>query len=250
MEDLPPYRLCYRCGARLGIPTETEDLGNLYCPHCGASQLSLPEYLRAEELVPVAGAQTTSRTPPPRPRSGDWPIDWRSALLAGAVVAGIAAALTVGGVVSGVLSLLSFLWIVSGGVVALSLYSKQRPTGRMDGRIGARIGLVTGLLVISAVALSLATAGVVARFGLHRMGEFDATLVEFSDTMQTQMAGRLAQDKQPADTAEKVVGMIHSAEVRAGTAIAYLGFLGGLVVVLSAGGGGLAGALRSRRQAR
>ncbi|ADW70514.1 zinc ribbon domain-containing protein [Granulicella tundricola] len=235
---------CHRCGGELAAHAVTDESG-LFCPHCGAPQILLPEYMRPEPVPePLAVTPTTGTIPPPLPQA----IDWRNALICGGAVALVAAVLTVLGVISSFASLINFVWVVSGGVATVAVYQKRRPDALMNGRVGARIGLTAGLMLIVAIGLALATSGVVARFGLHRMASFDAQVAESVQTMQVQMQASMEEQKQSRDVQEKVIGMVNSPEVRAGIAVVYLGLLGAIVVLLGMGGGAFAGMLGARRQ--
>lgn len=235
---------CHRCGGELAPHAVTDESG-LFCPHCGAPQILLPEYMRPEPVPePLAITATTGAVPPPLPQV----IDWRNALICGAAVAIVAAVLTGIGVISSFASLINFVWVISGGVMAVALYQKRRADVLMNGRVGARIGLTAGLMVIVAIGLALSVAGVAARFGLHRMGGFDAQVAEAAQTMQTQMQASMQEQKQSREVQDKVIGMVNSPEVRAGVAVVYLGLLGGIVVLLGMGGGAFAGMLRAKRQ--
>jgi hypothetical protein len=246
MNDFLTSGFCHRCGGELAPHAVTDESG-LFCPHCGAPQILLPDYLRPEPVVAEESAEvvaTTGTMPPPLPQT----IDWKAALLCAGIVALIAAGLTAAGVVSSVASLMNFVWVTSGGVVAVSLYQRQRATARMSARVGARIGIVAGLLMVTAMGIALATAGVVARFGLKRMDGFDTQVKEAAQTMQTQMTASMQEQKQSQEIQDKVIGLVNSPEVRAGVAVVYLGILGGILVLFGAGGGAFAGMLGARRQ--
>jgi hypothetical protein len=225
------------------------DESGLFCPHCGAPQILLPEHMRPEPVA-VAPAletfsgETTGTAAPPLPRS----IDWRVAMPCGALVAVVGAILTAVGIVSAVASLIGFVWVLSGGVIALSIYQKQRPEARMNARLGLRIGAMSGVLTAAALGIALGSAGMVSRFGVHRMAAFDAQIAEATAVMQTQMSAKLAEQKQPQEIQVKVAGLVSSEEVRSGIILGYLAFLGAIVLALSAGGGAFAGMLGTRRQ--
>src|SRR5580693_7195839 len=68
-----------------------------------------------------------------------------------------------------VVSPLTWLWTISGSMITLALYQKRKPLAWMDASIGARIGVVVGLALVSCLAIAMAGAGLVARFGLHNM---------------------------------------------------------------------------------
>jgi predicted RNA-binding Zn-ribbon protein involved in translation (DUF1610 family) len=230
---------CHRCGAEL--PTrEWAGEGGFFCPHCGAPQILLPEHMRMEQPEAEAAAATSTVVPPPLPRE----VHWRTALRYGALVAVVGGVLTGLGMVSGVASFFGFLWVVSGGVIVLGFYQKQKPAARMSVGVGFRIGVVTGLLMTAALAVALGSAGVVARFGVHRMTEFDAQVQGF----EGQMTERMRDQKQSAEVQAEAQRLMGSVEVRGGVAVVYLGLLGGVLVLVSAGGGAFAGMVGTRRQ--
>ncbi len=229
---------CHRCGAELPAREWAGD-GGFFCPHCGAPQILLPEHMRTEvaESEPAAMSVTL---PPPIPKE----IHWRTAIRYGALVALVGGVLTGVGTVSGFLSFLGFLWVVSGGVIAMGFYQKHKPAAKMNVRVGFRIGVVTGLMMTAALAIALAAAGAVARFGLHRMADFDGQLVSF----QAQMKEKMQEQQQSPEVTAEAVKLMDSAEVRGGVAVVYLGMLGGILLLVSAGGGAFAGMLGTRRQ--
>ena len=233
---------CHRCGSELAA-REWAGEGGFFCPHCGAPQILLPEHMRAEnspEPTAATVAGTSGVLAPPTPRE----IHWRTAIRYGALVAAIGGVLCGAGVVSSLASFLGFLWVVSGGVIALAFYQKHKPAAKMNVRVGFRIGVATGVMMTAALALALATAGVVARFGLHRMSEVDSQMVAF----QTQMMEKMQEQKQNPEVQAEAIKLLRSPEVRGGVAVVYLGVLGAVLLVLSAGGGAFAGMLRSRQQ--
>lgn len=239
---------CHRCGAELvraGMLHGTGEGESLFCTHCGAPQLVLPDYMRVGEPE-VAGGATTAVAPPPA-SAAESETDWRAALGCGAVVAGVGALLTAGGMVYDVLSLMSFVWVSSGAVIAISLYRKRRPAAAMDLRVGFRMGIAVGLMMLAGMAVALGTVGVVARFGVHRMGGYDAQVATATKAWQAQVGAKLDEGKQTPEIRANALGMVNSEEVRAGVALMTFGFVGGLVLALSAGGGAFAGMLSTRR---
>ncbi len=87
--------------------------------------------------------------------------------------------------------LLCLVWILSASMTTLALYQRRRPVARMNARIGARIGLTTGLLLIASLGITFAIAGVVARFGLHNMSQFDAEIAQRWNEIRTAMVAKL-----------------------------------------------------------
>jgi len=243
---------CHRCHGELPPAApgnkQSSDDAMLFCPRCSAPQILLPEHMRIDPDGDAAShGRTTGATPPPRPFPGDSrqvpsQIDWRAALSVAGVVALVGAVLAVLGIRSGAASTFDVFWLLSGAVIALGMYVRTRPLARIDARIGARIGLVTGMLSISAVIVALATAGVIARFGLHRMGFFDTALAQQFAAIALQM-----QQNQSADMKAKVIGLMSSEEIRGGLALFYVGFLSALLLLLSAAGGAFAGMMRGGR---
>lgn len=246
--------LCHRCHGELPLSApgtqgnESVEERALYCPHCGAPQLRLPDYMRQETDVSVDDDSTTvstGRTPPPHPRG----VEWRAALTSAAIVSLVAAVLVVVGLKVPFASFLSTVWVIGAAVVAMTIYARRSPTAWMDGRIGLRVGLATGVMMLGAIAVALAITGVVMRFGLHRMGDFDANVSQQMSVMQQQLGERMADQQQPAGFRAHMLGFLGSPEVRGGLAIFYLATFDALILVFAAGGGAFAGMMRSARRA-
>jgi predicted RNA-binding Zn-ribbon protein involved in translation (DUF1610 family) len=231
---------CHRCGAELPAREWAGD-GGFFCPQCGAPQILLPEEMRIEIPEPSLLQESTGHLPPPLVRA----VHWRTAIRYAALVAAVGAGLTALGTVSNFASFLSFLWIVSAGVITLGFYRKQKPAGRMSVGVGFRIGIVTGVLMTTALAAVFAGAGVVSRFGLHRMGGFDAQV----QVLEGQMTERMQDQQQSPEVMAEAKRMMQSAEVRGGVAVVYLGVMGAMLMAFSAGGGAFAGMLGTRRRA-
>jgi hypothetical protein len=216
---------CHRCGEELvsgnGAPP--------FCPHCGAPQIYLSE---AAEADSTAAENSTGVLPPPPPQQ----VEWRTAILCAILVALVAAALSIVSTKVPAFSFVSWLWTVSASVVALGIYQRRKPQARMDAAVGARIGVVVGLTLITSIGITMATAGLVARFGLHNMATFDAEL-------RSQIDKAAAANPQPAG----VMRFIYSPEFRAGMMLAGFSILAGLVMLMSTVGGAVGGLLRTRR---
>jgi hypothetical protein len=176
--------------------------------------------------------ESTGILPPPRPRH----VEWKTAILCAAAVATVAAALSLIAARVPALSAISWLWTISGAAIALGLYQRRKPQAWMDAGVGARIGVVAGLALVAAIAASMAVAGLVARFGLHSMGPFDAEL-------RAQIDKAAAMNPQPVEA----MRYVKSPEFRAGIMLGGFAMLGGFVMVLSTVGGALSGMLRTRR---
>ena len=138
------------------------------------------------------------------------------------------------------LSPVSFLWIVSAAWIALGLYQRRRPAAWMDVGVGARIGVVVGVCLTLELGTAMAGAGLVARFGLHAMGSFDAQMAA-----QVQRAIQQSSTPIPAE----MMGLLGSPEFRGAMFLAGLAFVSAGLVVLCTLGGAFAGLLRMRRGA-
>jgi hypothetical protein len=258
------HELCHRCHRELpsrgvGDPHSDENV-LLFCARCGAPQILLPEHMRVEE----DGAQTdvlstTGTTPPPRPAGSDdsasGRIDWRAALPVAALIALAGMVLALAGMKWAGVQAMSVLWTMSGAVTALGLYARRRPLARVDGRVGLRIGVATGLLMVVAVAVGMAATGVVARYGLHAMGNFDSQRLQESQAAQQHWIAWMHQQNQDKELEDRYVAIMNSPlvtspEVRAGSALASMGFYACLILLLSAGGGAFAGMIRGAGAAR
>ena len=218
------HELCHRCGEEL----VSEDNAS-FCPHCGAPQIYLSE---AEATESAKAALSTGVLPPPPPQM----VEWKTAVLCAALVAVVAAVLSAISTKVPAFSFISWLWTVSASVVALGIYQRRRPQARMDAGVGARIGVVVGITLIASIGLTMAVAGLVARYRLHSMGNFDAEL-------RAQIEKAATASPQPAE----VMRYIYSPEFKAGIMLAGFTMLAGVVMVLSTIGGAVGGLLRTRR---
>jgi len=249
---------CHRCHGELpdrAAANPYDDEGALlFCPRCGAPQILLPDHMRVE-AAEVRPANSTGAMPPPRPAAAAGTVaagqvDWRAALAAGALVAGVGAVLELIGLKSNAASFLSVLWTMGGAVIALGLYARHRPRAWMDARVGLRVGVATGLVLVAAMGIALAATGVVMRYGTHSLASFDSEVAANFELMRQQLVVRMQEQQQPAQVQQKILGFMGSQEVRAGLAVFYMGLLGGVVVLISAGGGAFAGMMRTSQSPR
>jgi hypothetical protein len=215
---------CHRCDGEL----VSADGASPFCPHCGAPQIYLSEAAEADS----AAESSTGILPPPAPQL----VEWRTAILCAVLVAVVAAVLSVLSTKIPAFSFVSWLWTVSASVVALGLYQRRRPEARMDAVVGARIGIVVGLTLITSIGITMAIAGLVARFGLHNMASFDVELL-------AQINKAASANPQPAE----VMRYIYSPEFKAGMMLAGFSMLAGLIMVMSTVGGAVGGLMRTRR---
>lgn len=219
------HEFCHRCGGELVFG----DNASPFCPHCGAPQIYLPESVAVDATL---SDNSTGVLPPPPPQQ----VEWKTAILSAILVALIASVLSALSTRLPVFSFLSWLWTVSASVIALGIYQKRKPQARMDAIVGARIGIVVGVMLIATIGLTMAAAGVIARFGLHAMGNFDTEL-------RAQIAKAAAANPQPPD----VTRYLYSPEFKAGIMLAGFSMLSGLIMLFSTLGGAVGGLLRTRR---
>jgi hypothetical protein len=204
-----------------------------FCPHCGAPQIYLQDY---ENQNVGAETDTTGAIPPPRPQH----VEWKTAIRCAALVAGVAAGLSLVSQRVQVVSLLSMLWTISGSMITLALYQRRRPLAWMDAGVGARIGLVVGLALVACLGVAWGIGGLVARYGLHSLGAFDADLTRtIHDAFEKTVA--------MAPQTPEAKGFWFSPEFRAGMMLLGFGMVSTFLLILSAVGGALGGFVRMRR---
>jgi len=233
---------CHRCGGEL--PERSGE--SPFCPQCGSPQLSLSLENQSVETggEPVeraadamdGAANKTGALPSASPRQ----VEWKTAIRCAVAVAGVAAVLSLAAMRVDALTFVSSVWIMCASVITLGFYQRRRPAAWMDVRVGARIGVVVGVCLALELGVALAGAGLVARFGLHAMGSFDAQIAA-----QVQKAIQQSSTPVPAE----MIGLMGSPEFRGGMILAGFAFLAaGLVVLSTLGGafGGLLGMLRMR----
>ena len=224
------HKFCHRCGGELSVG----DGEVSFCAHCGAPQIYLIDY---GETSAAGEESTTGTLPPPHPRG----VEWKTAIRCAALVALIAAVLSAAAIRVPVLSPVSSLWIISGSLITVGLYQWRRPAAWMDAGIGAQIGMLAGIALVAFLAISMAVAGLIARYGLHAMAGFDAQLTE---QLHAQIEKAAAANPEPVD----VTRYLYSPEFRAGMMLTGFAMLAGIVMVLSTVGGAVGGFLRTRRR--
>src|SRR5215469_4262048 len=218
---------CHRCGGELPASAGNSS----FCPHCGAPQL----YFSTQDQPDSNTIDTTGALPPPRPQA----IEWKTAIRCALLVGFIAAVLSIASTSLPALSRLDWLWIVCASAIALGLYQRRCPQARIDVRVGARIGLVVGLVLICCLAISMAIAGIVARYNLHNMASFDAQMAQMIQQLQVQLAANHLPKEETA--------YIYTPEFKVWIMLMGFAMLGGIVLVLSTLGGAVSGMLRTKR---
>ncbi len=234
---------CHRCGGDLA-----EGAGESpFCPHCGAPQLTLALENQSvetggEPAVGADGQATTCAVPPPLPRT----VDWKTAIRCALLVAAIGAALSLISVRVDVLLPVSFVWMLSASLITLGLYQKRLPAAWMDARVGARIGVVAGLCVALGLVGAAAGWGVVERYALHGMGDFDAQMAQKMLEVQQQVQQRAAAQQPPIPASS--LEWLKSPESLAGAMLAGYAMLAAGLMLVSTLEGAFAGLLRTRRR--
>jgi len=227
-----------------GPKSSSDDDEALFCPRCGAPQILLPEYMRTESVA-VSAEMTTGTVPPPRPHLVDWPV----AVMCAAPVALATAVFALAGLAVPAASFLNTLCVLAGAGVVLGLYRSRRPLARINGRVGLRVGFLTGLMMVAAMGVALASTGLIERFGLHGMASFDAEVAQQFSMLQAQMVEKMQAQEQGRDVQQKILGFLTSPEVRAGLGLFYAALLAGFVLVLTTVCGAFTGMLQTRRRA-
>ena len=218
---------CHRCGADLDPGS-----GSFCCPHCGSPQLHI-----APAISEGSSPESTGAAPPPKPPE----LNWRSALVSGMLVAVVGAVLFAVASYVPALTIASLLWIVGAASIAIGVYRRRQPSLAMNGSVGARIGLSVGLLMSSFLSVALAGVGLVARFGTHSMGAFDA---EMTQRMQQQVEKAIAANPAPAEVVQQML----SREFRTGVILAGLLVFALLILALSIVGGYVTGMAAAGRK--
>ena len=175
-------------------------------------------------------------------------VRWSSAAGLAGVVAGVASAMTVAVFFVPAAFPFAWLWTICGAVIVIGLYGRRHPRTPIDARLGARFGLLYGLIAVGLLGLTLASAGVLARFVMHTTAGLDAWLtmllhqaVEQQSRQATQGIPPLTQDQ---------LSTLYSPEIRAGMAVFLLTVASAFLVVFSTLGGAMGGMLYPRRQQR
>ncbi len=242
--------LCHRCQAELtGSAASLSQNGEvlLFCPHCGAPQLSLPEHLRLEPNT-EPGKVTTGSLPPPRTAVfAAHRIDWHAALRSSAIVAGVSAGLGVASLHFSFLYPAYLMWTIGGAIIALGFYARWRPQARMDAGVGLRIGSVTGLVLIAFLGVAFALSGLVSRFEVHGMAGFDRQLTKQMTLFEQQLKVSAAQQHAPTDAEQNLgefVTFLNTPEARTGIMLLGVGMQASFILLVATGSGGFAGMLR------
>ena len=236
---------CHRCGGEL--PAESGE--SPFCPQCGAPQLSLA---LEQQSVETGGEQTggvdvvEASMVGGQPTANSRRVEWKTAIRCATLVSAVGALLSLGAIRVDAIFSVCFLWTMSGAWITLALYRRQRPTAWMDFLVGARVGVLAGLFLLVGLGIAGAGAGLVARYGLHAMGGFDAQMVEQIHSSTKTLEQQSMQQK-GAPMPPGWLEFMHTSEFRAGMTLAGCGFLAAILLVFWTLGGAFAGFLRTQR---
>ena len=210
----------------------------IFCTQCGAPQVLLSEELltqvEAQSKPEAGGADAIAG--PRDPRSLAWAGAIRCAALAGAIAAGLACL----SIMLPAVTLLTMLWAIISPVVVLGLFQARFPLMPITTGFGARLGVLTGLFVAAALSVVTTAMLLVARFGIHTMGEFDKQWTASLDQLQTRMVAQYGNDVLP------LMKMYSLPEFRAGMILGSIAFGVVLLLAITTAGGAFAGFARSR----
>ena len=231
---------CHRCQAELPERLPRAEI-LLFCPHCSAPQLMLPETMRVEG----DSSRAKALSPAVAPGAG---VEWRAVLPTAAWVAVVGGLMSVLGLKSGFIGAISPLWVLASGSIVLGVYLRRRPGARMDGLSGWRIGLVTGLLLVGAKGVGLSATGLVARFATHSMAEYDADWLRNVQAQQVFTENLLPTTKADSAFAERYREQREWPELKAGYGLGVAGFNSAFILLFAGLGGLFSGAVERRRR--
>ena len=212
----------------------------IFCTQCGAPQVLLSEELLTQVEAQAKAAEEGAVGPVMRePASMIWAGALRCIGLAGA----IAAALMLLTVLLPPVVFLATLWIVISPVVVIGLFQARFPLTPVTTGFGARLGLLTGLAIGVVLGGIDTIVLVIARFGIHAMGDADKQMTVAIDQFRNQVAA------QPGSILVPFANALTVPEFRAGFALVGLGMLIFLLLAITTAGGAFAGLVRSRVRA-
>ncbi len=235
------YQVCHRCQQELPVVARGAE-APLFCPHCSAPQIRLPDHMRvAVEVVADPGIAE-----PTAPVTQG--IEWRTVLPTAAWVAAVGGLLSVLGLKSSFADYISPLWVLASGSIVLGVYLRRRPGALMNGLAGWRIGLVTGLLLVGMKGAGLSAVGVVARFATHSMAAYDAQSAKDAQAGQAMALSMMPARKDDPAFMDLYGRMLASPEVRAGSVLGVAAMQSGFILLFAGLGGMFSGAVERRRR--
>ena len=155
--------VCHNC--RNDVPERA-----LYCPECGAPQLSIQPAEDREAEQNAEGAEPRLR------HTGEiaWPAAFQAAALF-ALPAGILISF------QNVPAIFDMVWVVLGAIWTLRFYRRRAPRApSLTPRLGGRIGLVLGIFVAILAVVGQSLRLLIERFLLHQGGAIDGRLTAFA----------------------------------------------------------------------
>jgi hypothetical protein len=210
----------------------------IFCTQCGAPQVLLSEDLLTQvETQGKIEAGGTDAGPVSRdPRSLVWAGAIRCAALAGAVAAGLMCV----SIVLPPVELLALLWAIVSPVVVIGLFQARFPLAPITTSFGARLGLLTGLSIALVMSVFNTAKLLVARYGIHAMGEIDKQMNANLDQLRTQALA------QPGTPVIAWINALNVPEFRAGFLLLGVAVLTAILLAVTTAGGAFAGFARSR----
>ncbi len=229
-------RHCHRCDSILHIASEG---ALLYCSNCGAPQLVLSEELQdqAVERQRLERQSTEEENQLPRSTHSLSTFDWRLVIRLSLIVCGALSALSI---LLPQLGLLVIAWAPVSPAIVISLYATRARSSRLTGSFGARVGLLCGSFIVVGLALLNTLFLDFVRFVMHRP-DFDNSV----DALLSQVRAQTIAQSGPQ--AAGLFDLLSVPEFRAGFFLAGFGLMAAFVLLLTTGGGALAGTFRKRR---
>ena len=210
----------------------------IFCIQCGAPQVLLSEELltQVESQSKAEDGGANVRPSPGDPRSPVWAGAIRCAALAGAVTAGLMGL----SILLPPVELLALFWAIISPVVVIGLFQARFPLVPITTGFGARLGLLTGISIAVVLSVFDTAKLLIARYGIHAMGEVDSQMNANLDQLKTQALA------QPGTPMLPWVNVLNIPEFRAGFLLLGVALLIAMLLVVTTAGGAFAGFARSR----
>jgi hypothetical protein len=230
-----------------------DDGSLVYCGHCGAPQVRLSEETREQAEQQAAAAVAASLDPdlaatarPPVERVNEpTAVVWPGAIQCAALAAAVAALLTLLSFPLPPVSLLGLLWTLIAPIVVLGVYAARFPRSRITTSLGIRAGLLSGLgITLSSIIIHTVDL-VLMRFAFHDSASIDGPVGQLFAQLRVSFLARSG-----AADAKLILDWLAIPEFRAGLLLVSGAMMLTIYLVYSSLLGGLAGYMRSRRQAQ
>jgi len=125
-------------------------------------------------------------------------------------------------------------------VVVIGLFQARFPLVPITTGFGARLGLLTGISIAVVLSVFDTAKLLIARYGIHAMGEVDSQMNANLDQLKTQALA------QPGTPMLPWVNVLNIPEFRAGFLLLGVALLIAMLLVVTTAGGAFAGFARSR----